>query len=162
MIVEQGIVMPDADYRLIRVGSKLNRHGRRMAIVDAADYAELAWRTWTLVRREAGNYYAATTIKGRTWEMHRLITGVTDPSVYVDHQDGFGLNNRRYNLVPGTAAANVATRKRWEIERNRKTGLHEVVVYDAGGSRSVVAAFKTYAAAHHERYTKKRYWELWG
>lgn len=161
LIVEQGIVMPDADYKLIRVGSRLHKHGRRMAIVDAADYENLVWRNWTLRRAEAGNYYAATSYQGRTVEMHRIVTGITDPSVYVDHLDGFGLNNRRYNLVPGPPAANVATRKRWEIERNRKTGRHEVVVYSADGSRSVIETFGTYAEAHHERYEKEKYWQAW-
>ena len=161
MIIEQGIVMPDAEYRLIRVGSRLHKQGRRMAIVDAADYAELVWRNWSLRRAEAGNYYAATTYQGRTVEMHRIITDVTDPNILVDHLDGFGLNNRRYNLKPGSPRDNVATRKRWEVERNKKTGTHEVVVYSADGSRIVVGAFETYSAAHHERYVKARYWGGW-
>lgn len=150
--------MPDASYRLIRVGSRLNKHGRRMAIVDTDDFPALAWRRWTLRKAGAGNLYATTTIEGRAVEMHRLITGVTDPGVYVDHLDGFGLNNRRYNLAPGTPAANVATRKRWAVERNRRTGRFEVVVYTATGLRVVVDDFGTYAEAHHERYAKKVYW----
>ena len=161
VIVEQGIVMPDADYKLIRVGSRLHKHGRRMTIVDVADFELYGWLTFSLKRADAGNYYAVTTYKGATVEMHRLITGITDPSVYVDHQDGFGLNNRRYNLVPGPPRDNVATRKRWEIERNRRTGKHEVVVYSADGSRIVVEAFDSYAAAHHERYAKESYWKQW-
>jgi hypothetical protein len=161
LIVEQGIVMPDADYELIRVGSRLHKQGRRMAIVDRSDYREYAWASWTLRRADSGNYYATTTIKGVSVDMHRAVMGVTDPGVYVDHLDGFGLNNRRYNLVPGTPAANVATRRRWEVERNRKTDKHEVVVYSADGSRSVVAAFESYSAAHHERYAKEAYWAAW-
>ena len=155
MIVEQGIVMPDAAYRLIRVGSALHRHGSRVAIVDEADYADLVWRTWALRRAQAGNYYAVATVGGRTVEMHRMITGVTDSGVYVDHLDGFGLNNRRYNLQPGTPEANVATRKRWAVEWNRRTGKHEVVVYAADGSRAVIGEFDSYAEAHEERYAKK-------
>lgn len=161
VIVEQGCVMPDAAYRLIRVGSLLTKHGRRMAIVDEADYAALVWRKWSLRRAEAGNYYAATTDKGRTVEMHRLVLGIEDPSVYVDHLDGFGLNNRRYNLLPGTPEANAATRKRWMVERNRMTGLHEVVVYTAAGHKTVVGAFGSYSEAHDERYRKKAYWSAW-
>jgi hypothetical protein len=159
MIVEQGCIMPDAEYRLIRVGSVFNKHGQRMAIVDVGDYADLAWRSWTLRRARAGNLYAATTYRGRTVEMHRLITGITDPKVFVDHLDGRGLHNRRYNLVPGTPEANVATRKTWKIERNRETGMYEVAVYSADGLRSVVEAFGSYSEAHRERYEKKRYWE---
>lgn len=151
--------MPDADYKLIRVGSTLHKHGKRMAIVDAADYPLLWFRTWTLRRGEAGNLYASTTYQGKTVDMHRIILGVTDPLVFVDHLDGFGLNNRRYNLKPGTPEANNKTRKRWEIERNRATGKHEVVVYASDGSRAVIGEYDCYSAAHEERWGKKAYWE---
>ena len=159
VIVEQGIVMPDAEYRLIRVGSALHRNGKRMAIVDASDYPALWWRSWTLRRGDAGNLYASTTYQGRTVDMHRLILAVTDPQVYVDHLDGFGLNNRRYNLAPGTPAANLKTRKRWKVERSRVTGRYEVAIYAPDGSRSVVGEYDSYSAAHEERWGKKAYWE---
>lgn len=151
--------MPDADYKLIRVGSALHKHGKRMAIVDAADYPLLWFRVWTLRRGEAGNLYASTSYQGRTVDMHRILLGVVDPLVFVDHLDGFGLNNRRYNLAPGTPLANLKTRKRWEIERNRETGMHEVVVYASDGTRTVVGEYDCYSAAHEERWGKKAYWE---
>src|SRR5215831_13148672 len=155
VIVEQGIVMPDAAYRLIRVGSGLARHGRRMAIVDEADYRELVWRNWSLKRGDGGNYYATTSHKGEPVEMHRLILGVTDPLVIVDHLDGFGLNNRRYNLSPTDAKGYMATKKRWRIERNRRSGLYEVIVRAADGTETVLGPFESYSEAHAERYSKR-------
>ena len=153
--------MPDEHYRLIRVGSGLHKHGRRMAIVDEGDFELVRWINWSLKRADGGNYYATGSYKGQPVSMHRLILGIDDPGVYIDHLDGFGLNNRRYNLNPTTPRGNMETKKRWEIERNRRTGKHEVVVYSADGSRSVVEAFDTYSEAHEERYTKKVYWGMW-
>ena len=161
VIVEQGIVMPDAAYRLIRVGSGLHKHGRRLAIVDAADYGELAWRNWSLRRGDGGNYYASTSYRGETVEMHRIIMGVTDPGVYVDHLDGFGLNNRRYNLNPTTPRGNMETKKSWRIERNRQSGLHEVIVRAADGSETRLGPYRSYSEAHNERYGKWDYWGMW-
>ena len=153
--------MPDADYRLIRVGSGLHKHGRRLAIVDEADYVELSWRNWSLRRADGGNYYAATCYRGETVEMHRIIMGVTDPGVYVDHLDGFGLNNRRYNLNPTTPRGNMETKKSWRIERNRQSGLHEVIVTAADGSETRLGPYHSYSEAHAERYGKTDYWKLW-
>jgi hypothetical protein len=161
VIVEQGIVMPDADYRLIRVGSGLQKHGRRMAIVDAADFELVRYINWSLKRAEGGNYYANGSYRGCPVLMHRHILGVTDPGVYVDHRDGFGLHNRRHNLNPTTPRGNAETKKRWAVERSRITGKYEVAVYCAAGMRSVVASFETYAEAHNERYTKAAYWGMW-
>jgi hypothetical protein len=161
VIVEQGIVMPDAAYRLIRVGSGLARHGRRMAIVDESDYRELAWRNWSLKRGEGGNFYATTSCRGESVEMHRMILGVTDPLVIVDHRDGFGLNNRRYNLDATDSKGNMATKKSWRIERNKRTGLWDVIVRSADGAETVLGPFESYSAAHEERYGKRAYWGMW-
>ena len=160
MIVEQGIVMPDADYRLIRVGSGMHKHGRRLAIVDAADWAELWWRNWSLRRGEGGNYYAATSYRGESVDMHRMVLGVSDPGVYVDHLDGFGLNNRRYNLNPTTPKGNMETKKRWSVERE-STGLYAVVVRSADGSVTRLGPYSSYSEAHDERYSKRDYWKMW-
>ena len=160
-IVEQGIVMPDVAYRLIRVGSGLHKHGRRMAIVDEVDYANLWWRNWSLRRADGGNYYASTSYRGESIEMHRMILGVTDPSVYVDHLDGFGLNNRRYNLNPTTPRGNMETKKHWRIESDRQSGLHSVIVTSSDGSEQRLGPYTSYSEAHNERYNKRDYWKLW-
>lgn len=153
--------MPDAAYKLIRVGSGLHKHGRRLTIVDDADYAKWAWCNFSLKRADGGNYYAATTYRGRTVELHRLIMGVTDPAVIVDHVDGFGLNNRRYNLTLTDHQGNMGTKKRWRIERNRRSGFYEVVVTAADGSETRLGPYQSYSEAHTERYDKSDYWGMW-
>lgn len=165
LIVEQGIVMPDAAYRLIRVGSGMWRHGRRLAIVDEADYENLFWREWCLSRSQSGNYYAWTFVRGfGKVSMHRIIMGVLGREyreVVIDHRDGFGLNNRRYNLRAVTQEVNQQNCKEWTIERNRRTFLWEVIVTAVDGSKTVLGPYHSYSAAHEERWTKKDYWAMW-
>ena len=96
-------------------------------------------------------------------DLHRLILGVTDPGIYVDHLDGFGLNNRRYNLNPTTPRGNMETKKSWRIERNRQSGLYEVIVVTVcgwlrGPSRTVPELFRS----SRERYGKRDYLEAVG
>ncbi len=45
--------------------------------------------------------------------MHRLILGITDPSIHVDHVSRDGLDNRRANLRIATRAENMRNRKTW-------------------------------------------------
>lgn len=166
LIIEQGIVMPDADYKLIRVGSLIWKYGRFTAIVDAADYENLYWRDWCVKRARSGNYYAWTFIRGRGKVfMHRLIMDVVGreySDLVVDHKDGFGLNNRRYNLRVVTPEVNQENRKEWTIERNKRTKLWDVIVTSVDGSRLVLGPYHSYNAAHEERWEKKDYWKHWG
>jgi hypothetical protein len=76
------------------------RHGSgRVALVDDHDLLRVEPFTWWLLIR--GEHYTPhvftqTREDGRkiTLYMHTLITGWS----YVDHADGDGLNNQRYNL----------------------------------------------------------------
>jgi hypothetical protein len=70
----------------------------KFAIVDAADYDWLSGYRWFVMEsRRGGQTYAATSIRGKTIPMHRLIMNPPAGKV-VDHFDGNGLNNRRSNL----------------------------------------------------------------
>lgn len=72
------------------------------ALVDDEDYSVLI--NWKWYADSARNtFYAKRSIhnptgKGTTQKMHRLILGITDPKIQVDHIDGNGLNNQRSNL----------------------------------------------------------------
>lgn len=69
----------------------------KVALVSEQDYEELSKYQWSLFRQ--GKYlYAIRAENGKTHFMHRDIIGVTDPTEYVDHKNGDGLNNRRRNL----------------------------------------------------------------
>ena len=52
--------------------------------------------------------YAAATLEGKRVKLHRLVMGVTDPRIQVDHRDRNGLNNRSDNLRIATGSQNMA------------------------------------------------------
>lgn len=74
----------------------------KYAEIDEIDWDLVHWYKWFLVKGR-DTYYARAYIKGSGREnqrriyMHRLILNVPD-DVLVDHRDGNGLMNRRYNL----------------------------------------------------------------
>ena len=75
----------------------------KFAIVDAADYEELAKYKWFAIGCERGFYAArmvkakAGRVKQRTVRMHRQIIDVP-PGKFIDHINHNGLDNRRANL----------------------------------------------------------------
>ena len=100
-ITFMGLIMPDTNYVLVPVGRK-GHH----AAVDEVDWERVRWRRWTLQKTPGGNLYAATTLYKGSVGMHRFVMECDDPALVVDHRDGCGLNNRRYNLREATYAQN--------------------------------------------------------
>lgn len=78
------------------------------ALVDDEDYEFLnQWKWYVTLKRNT--YYAERSLhKGKTrhLKMHRLILGLDDPKIQVDHKDGNGLNNQRFNLRKATSGQN--------------------------------------------------------
>lgn len=74
----------------------------KFAKVDDADYEWLNQWKWCAVFWDL--FYAARHLSSKGGitrqqvRMHRLILGVTDSKIIVDHRDGDGLNNQRSNL----------------------------------------------------------------
>lgn len=84
-----------------------------VAVVDAADAPALLGFTWHAVRTN-GTFYAARRDGDKTVYMHRQILGLLDAprTVFVDHDDNNGLNNRRSNIKVCTPAENSRKRRR--------------------------------------------------
>lgn len=85
------------------------------ALVDDSDFEWLSQWKWQ-ARRDTNTFYAARTdcsnpLKIKKVSMHRLIMGVDDPSMDVDHIDHNGLNNTRENLRTCTHAQNMRNQK---------------------------------------------------
>lgn len=97
------------------------------AVIDAEDYPYLSQHNWCAHRRGNG-FYAVRGIRrddGTTvlQHLHRVILGLTDPSVFADHINGVGLDNRRSNLRGATHRENTCNRG---VRANNKLGLKGV------------------------------------
>lgn len=100
----------------------------KVALVDDEDYKWLSKFKWyAYYNRYSGHWYAARSVgptgKQITVFMHREILAATH-GVLVDHKDGNGLNNHRYNLRLATTAQNQHNRGK---PRNNTSGYKGVV-----------------------------------
>lgn len=73
----------------------------KFALVDDEDYDYLISLKWS-TRNHSGNSYACYSYvskgKRNSFPMHRLIMGVINKTVIIDHIDHNGLNNQKSNL----------------------------------------------------------------
>jgi len=83
-----------------------------VALVDDADYDRVAQHKWCAWSSKAQNSMYAQGKAGteKNILMHRFILGCSGS---VDHADGNGLNNQRYNLRPATRSENGANRPKF-------------------------------------------------
>jgi hypothetical protein len=110
---------------------------RHVALVDDEDYALVSRHKWSAVHQ-------GQTFRASTWVrevaggprkavlMHRLILGITDSKVKVDHRDGDALNNRRANIRACTATANNRNARK---RQGRSTSRFKGVVWAKHASR---------------------------
>jgi hypothetical protein len=87
----------------------------KVAVVDDQD-AHLAAFRWCAYRHPRA-WYAQRAIRrpDGTWStvlLHRVVLGVTDPKIMVDHRNGDGLDCRRVNLRIATTAENAHNQRR--------------------------------------------------
>ena len=91
----------------------LNNGGFALVSKDDLDLvSKYSWRR----RDEPHTSYAYTVlhpsaIKQKYVLMHRLILGLTDHKIFVDHKNWNGLDNRRENIRPCTPLENQRNRK---------------------------------------------------
>jgi len=73
----------------------------QVALVDDHDFEELSKFRWCAHKKRNGYYAVRCPMidgKQKMVQMHRVIFGVTDPKILIDHADGNPLNNCRDNL----------------------------------------------------------------
>jgi len=92
--------------KLVKVNSvKARKYTNFTTSVSDKDYNSVSKYNWSLVGANHTKYCSCT-IDGRRTSLHRFVLGINDPSVYIDHKDGNGLNNCRSNLRIATNAQN--------------------------------------------------------
>lgn len=96
-------------------------------LIDAADRVALGKWTWNVYApRSRHCQYVARTGKGHTVLLHRELMN-PPAGLEVDHEDGSGVNNRRYNLRLLTHAQNV-----WSHHNYKRTGSGLIGAYPVG------------------------------
>lgn len=108
------LIIDGAIYAIDCVTRFLPSHPNDGITVDVEDYAILnnpALRIINKTRHKKRKLYAELCYRRNDGKMmhealHRIVMGVTDPNVLVDHKDGNGLNCRRKNLRTATRADN--------------------------------------------------------
>lgn len=86
--------------------------GGHQTVIDAADCSLVSQNSWHMLpsgkkkHSRASHNYVTTIVNGKMLKLHRLLMGVTDPKVKIDHIDGDGLNNCRSNLRAATNQQN--------------------------------------------------------
>jgi hypothetical protein len=95
-----------------------------VVLVDDEDYEQLSKRHWTaLVKRN--NVYAYRVFGSGCEYLHRVVMGVTDPNIEVDHRDHNGLNCKKYNLRVCDSSQNGANaRKTTRTTSSRYKGVN--------------------------------------
>ena len=126
-----------------------NKYGQYTILVDEQDYDWLSLMTWHLNNHKGKMYAVTTKNHSEKYKMHRMILGVTDPNILVDHKDGNGLNNQRNNIRICNRSQNAANKKpknkylgvRFHIARkkyiSRKTGELKLM-NDKGGWMAII------------------------
>lgn len=100
-----------------------------VVLIDTEDLVLVSEYCWTIYKySKRGLYYANAFSGGKTLYMHRLIIDA-QKGEYVDHEDGNGLNNQKYNLRRTTQSVNIANAKKYG---NGKSGYRGVVKYRDG------------------------------
>ena len=111
----------------------------RWALCDAHNFHWLSQWNWYAFRHPAnGRWYARRAItrsnRKETWApMHRVVMGVTDPKIQIDHKDRSpegGLDNRECNLRIATGAQNASNQG---VRKNNASGCKGVAWHKATG-----------------------------
>jgi hypothetical protein len=129
-----------------------------VAIIDATDVHLVEGHNWCATCLGKRVYAMRTGRKDGRYQsirLHRVLLGVTDPDIFVDHCDGDGLNNRRINLRECSNAENMRNRGAqsnnasgfkgvwWDAKRGKWIAELHVL-----GMRKYAGAFYSMEAAH--------------
>ncbi len=95
----------------------------QFALVDDEDFEKLNSINWIAIKPRNKFYAVHNNSKNHKTYMHRMILDVTSKGQYVDHIDGNGINNQRYNLRICSNAQNLMNRG---LNKNNSSGFKGV------------------------------------
>jgi hypothetical protein len=146
-----------------------------VALVDDEDYEMVVKFNWS-IHKCSHCFYGKKNRKRKGDKhtyMHRLILGLTDPKIKVDHKDGNGLNNQRSNLRVCSQTENVRNARSHKKSSSGYKGvcwandkkkwvcrIYCGRYYHLGYFACPVEAAKTYDAAariHHGDFAKTNF-----
>ena len=78
----------------------------KVAMVSDEWFEKIGMYKWTAHNPNKHGWYAVRRVNKKMTLMHRVILGITDPSIHGDHIDGNGLNNVPENLRIATQSQN--------------------------------------------------------
>ena len=83
------------------------KHFNRVLFTQVDDdiYEKIKHHIW-FAKQDRNTFYAQTVINDKNVSLHRLIFGLTNPKIMIDHIDHNGLNNQKSNLRICTAREN--------------------------------------------------------
>lgn len=156
--------------KTIKITSK--KYGAYEVLVDdhIYDYLVTNFR-WYISKDSVREYYYATGNKignsRKKLRMNRVVMGVTDPNIFVDHIDRNPLNNQKYNLRLATQSENQCNRPHRAISgfkgvRKNHGGVgYQIflrknrIIYCGGTYPCAVSA-----AFHYNAFSKKHHGEF--
>lgn len=127
-------------------------HGK-FAKVDDDAYELVSKYKWYVVKGKYTFYaYSKVTIsKGKriTLHLHRVVLGITNPKIFIDHADGDGLNCMGYNLRVANYSQNGANSKKRcfgikKMKIKKKNGKGFYIYFRACCMKNRVEYSKTY------------------
>lgn len=129
----------------------------KVALVDDSDFEWL--NQWKWYAYKAGNSFYAKRVeyyfdgnirKRKMIKMHRLILGLKDPKIFVDHRDHDGLNNQRANIRPCNNSENQRNRQSAKGSSSNYLGVYWYKKYSnwnvkihINGKQKTLGYFKT-------------------
>lgn len=147
---------------LIPLGSR--KHRGICAIVDRDDVPLVLASTWSPQKGRQSTFYAQAT-GGRDRShvgklMHRVILGVTDPQMQVDHINHDGLDNRRCNLRLATNQQNQFNRRPNLNASSPYRGVSRVGTDDKWEVEIIVDGERTYLGSYYVEELAARVYDV--
>lgn len=94
--------------------------------IDVSDLDVVTKLKWIAVTGKWGRTYACSSLKRKTLYLHRIVKGISDPCVEVDHINTNSLDNVKLNLRVSDRSTNLANSVKY---KNNTTGYKGVSMH---------------------------------